>query len=91
MTKKALSRYRTLKNRHLKYGIGKISRNIEEYYTLECEIREYIRTLGGLSGKIMKMYYLDGMTCLGIGRRIGYSEGHVRRIKHGVTVRLEKE
>lgn len=90
MTKKTLSRYRTLRNRHLKYGIGKI-RDLEEYYSLECEIRAYINTLGDLKAKIMKMYYLDGKTCLSIGRKIGYSEGHVRRIKHNVIVKLERE
>lgn len=91
-TRQRLRRYRMMRERHLRYGIGKIrKRHIREYTDLDGEVRLYIDTLDGKQRDVLWLYYVDGMSCVAIGLRLHYSEGHVRRIKRTALAELPPE
>ena len=75
----------------MRYGIGKLIRQkkLERYYDLKNEVETYIDSLSGKPKMIMKMYYIDGLSCISIGHRIGYSDRQVRRIKKSTLSKLD--
>lgn len=81
ITQARLRRYRLLRRRHLQYGIRNVRRYAAEYNELGEEVWDYIACLPAREALVMRLYYVDGMSCIAIGMLMHYSEGHVRRIK----------
>lgn len=88
LTNERLRRYRMLRTRHLQHGIRNIRRYAAEYAELDAEVRSSIESLPDQEMNVMQMYYCEGMSCIAIGIRMHYSDGHVRRIKRRAIARL---
>ena len=89
MTKAILAEFRTLRLRHLKYGIGKID-DIEGYRRMTAEVREFIDSLPDIGQRrVMELLYIHGRGSTYAGIVLNYSESQVRRIRRKVLDRLE--
>lgn len=89
MEKAILSEFRTLRLRHLKYGIGEID-DIERYKRMTAEVWEFIDSLSDISERrVMELLYIHGRGSTYAGIVLHYSESQVRRIRRRVLNRLE--
>lgn len=84
-----LSEFRTLRLRHLKYGIEKID-DIESYRRMTAEVSEFIASLSSSrERRVMELLYIHGRGSAYAGIVLNYSESQVRRIRRRVLNRLE--
>ena len=89
MTRAVLAEFRTLRLRHLKYGIGKIG-DIERYRNLQRDVQEFILSLPSESQRlVMEAMYIHGRSASSAALMLYYSESQVRRIRRMVLDGLE--
>lgn len=89
MTKAYLADFRTLRGRHLKYGIGKIG-DRGRYLAMVSEVQAFVDSLENDAERaVMAEMYLHCRSASAAGMRLHYDESHIRRIRARVLARLE--
>ena len=89
MTKAILAEFRTLRGRHLKYGIGKIE-DLAGYFVMVSDVQRFIESLENDAERVvMAEMYLHCRSASAAGMRLHYDESHIRRIRARVLARLE--